>query len=138
MCVGVLLLFRVKAAFLTTQKGPYVGGLTAGIASGIASIGGMVVALFVLTLDKSAREIRASLIIYLMIAMVSSVIYLILYEIMTFEAIKRAATASPIIIAGILAGSALFRPNLAQYYKPVCLVVLLVICALGLYRQVFS
>lgn len=138
MCVGTLLLFRVKASFLTTQKGPYIGGLTAGIASGIASIGGMVVALFVLTLDKTAKEIRASLIIYLMIAMVSSVIYLILYEIMTLDAIKRALVASPIMIAGVLVGSALFRPNFAKYYKPICLLVLLVICALGLFRQLIS
>lgn len=137
MGAGTLLLFRVRASFLATQKGPYIGGLTAGIASGIASIGGMVVALFVLTLDKTPKEIRASLIIYLMIAMVSSVTYLILYEIMTFDAVKRAVAASPIMITGILIGSALFRPSLAKYYRPFCLILLLVICVIALFRQIF-
>ena len=48
LALAVLHLLKVRTAFLVTKPWVYVSGLTAGMATGLASVGGMVVALYVL------------------------------------------------------------------------------------------
>ena len=48
LTLAALQLLKVRAAFLATKPGVYLSGLTAGMATGLASVGGMVVALYVL------------------------------------------------------------------------------------------
>lgn len=129
-------LFRLRPKFLATKKGPYAAGLIAGIASGLASVGGMVVALFVLARDAEARQMRASLVMYLFIGMFTSMVFLLIYDVMNMAAFRRGALLSPLVFAGVFAGTFLFRPSLARFYKRVCLGLLIALCVVGLTRLV--
>jgi uncharacterized membrane protein YfcA len=131
--LSLLLFMRVRANFLNTKPGLYISGIGAGFA-GIATVGGMVVALYVLAREKAAAEMRGSLVMYLMISLVSTTLFQILFDILTIEAVKRAAVMIPVLIIGILIGSAFFRPSLEKYYKPFCLLTLIAICLIGLVR----
>lgn len=130
-----LIFVKVKAQFLATKPGLYISGIIAGLASGVASVGGMVVALYVLARDKPAAEMRGSLVMYLMLSIIGTAILQYIFGIFTFISIKRAIIMIPLLVVGIFIGNAFFNPSLARYYKPVCLVILIAICAINLIKQ---
>lgn len=132
--LAVLLFMKIKASILEGKSGPYIAGTGAGMAN-IASVGGMVVALYILARDRAAREMRGTLVMYLMISILGNIIFQLLYGLMTIEAFKRAGLMAPFVISGIIFGSYFFQPSLQKYYKPVCLLVLIAICLAGLIRQ---
>ncbi len=135
LALAALQLLNVRATFLATRTGVYVSGLTAGMATGLASVGGMVVALYVLAREAAAGKMRASLVMYLFISSLLSCIYLLFYGMFDVQAITRGLVMAPICMAGVLAGQALFRPKLEPYYKPFCLCLLMVLAAAGLVRM---
>ena len=130
------LLFKFRPKFLATRPGLYGSGLTAGVVSGLASVGGMVVALYILASEPEVKKIRASLVMYLFIGMFTSLIYLFVYDMMTMQAFWRAAVFSPIVLLGVFLGGLLFRPAYEHLYKRVCLLLLVGLCVLGLARQI--
>lgn len=132
--LAVLQLFKVRLAFLATSAGLYASGLAAGIATGLASIGGMVVALYVLSQDKPAGSMRGSLVMFLFIGMFTSLIYLLWFDLLDRTALSRALAFSPLVVSGVLIGSWLFRPSLEGFYKRFCLVLLLGLSAISLLR----
>ena len=132
--LAALQLFKVRIPFLATRPGLYTSGLTAGIATGLASIGGMVVALYVLSQDKPARIMRASLVMFLFLGMFTSTVYLLLYGVLDMTAVWRWLVFSPAVIAGVLLGSWLFRPSLEGFYKRFCLILLLSLAIVSLMR----
>jgi uncharacterized membrane protein YfcA len=137
LSLASLIFIKVKAHFLATKSGLYISGIAAGLASGIAAVGGMVVALYVLAREKPAAQMRASLVMFLLISEVGTGIYFYIYDIFTLDSIKRVLVMTPLLSAGILIGSLFFNPSLAKYYKPICLMILMGICALNLAKQVF-
>lgn len=126
---------RLKPAFLTTRKGLYTSGLTAGIATGLASVGGMVIALYVLASDTQPKQMRASLVMFLCISMVTSLVWLIAYDMMSMQAVWRGALMSPVVVLGVFAGTWLFRPAYEHLYKVACLTLLTLLSATGLISQ---
>lgn len=134
LILAALQLLRVRAGFLATKSGIYIAGLVAGIATGLASVGGMVVALYVLARESSAGMMRASLVMFLFISSGFSFIYFTLYGMMTAEAVSRGLIFAPVCMMGVVAGQALFRPQLERFYKPFCLSLLMVLAAAGLLR----
>lgn len=128
-------LFKYRPKFLATKPGLYGSGLAAGVVTGLASVGGMVVALYILVSEPQARRIRASLVMFLFIGMFTSLIYLFAYDMMTMQALWRSAILSPVVLLGIFLGSLLFRPAYEHLYKRVCLFLLIGLCVLGLVRQ---
>lgn len=138
LCVLLILataqLLSLQFKFLSTTLGLYLSGITAGIVTGLASIGGMVVALYVISQDIPARRIRASLVMYLFLGIITSSIYLYLYDMLTIIALKRALLFTPFVIAGVLVGSWIFRPSLETFYKRFCLFLLVGLASLGLVR----
>ena len=64
--LAATLLAKVRMSFLATKAGLYGSGILAGTISGIASVGGMVVAIYVLAADAPAKTMRASLVLYLL------------------------------------------------------------------------
>ena len=132
--LAALQLFKVRIPLLATRPGLYFSGLTAGIATGLASIGGMVVALYVLSQEKAARTMRASLVMFLAITMFTTLIYLLYYEVLDMMAARRGLVFAPVVIAGVLAGSWLFRPSLEGFYKRFCLILLLSLAGVSLAR----
>lgn len=135
LTLAALQLLRVRAAFLATKPGVYLSGLTAGMATGLASVGGMVVALYVLARDAPANVMRASLVMYLFCASLVSFLFMNFYGMFDAQAIARGLLFAPICMAGVIAGQKLFQPRLEPYYKPFCLCLLMLLAAAGLVRM---
>ena len=133
--LAAMQLMKIKIPLLATRPGLYLSGLTAGIATGLASIGGMVVALYVLSQDKAAKNMRGSLVMFLFLGMFTSIIYLIWFDVMTRTASLRALVFTPFVIAGVLIGSWLFRPSLEGFYKRFCLILLITLALIGMARM---
>lgn len=127
-------LAKVRLAFLATKPGLYLAGLTAGIATGLASVGGMVVALYVLSQDAPAAKMRAALVLFLFASAFTSMISLLAFGVMDMTATKRGLALALPAAAGVLIGQRLFTPALAPYYRPFCLTLLTGLAALGLLR----
>ena len=134
LCLAALQLLRVSPRFLAARWGSYVAGFLAGAATGLAAAGGMVVALFVLALHMPAREIRGSLVLFLFASMAITGFWLSITGTLDPLAIKRGLTFAPLVIAGVLTGTWLFRPSLEPYYKRFCLWLLIVVASVGLMR----
>jgi len=127
--------FKLRPRMLTTRKGLYLSGVTAGIATGLASVGGMVIALYVLASDTQPKQMRASLVMFLCISMVTSLVYLIAYDVMSMQAVWRGVLLSPVVLIGVFLGIWLFRPTYEHLYKNACLTLLTLLSATGLVSQ---
>ena len=136
LVLALLQLLKVRATFLATNPGLYVAGVTAGIATGLASVGGMVVALYVLARDAPAKTMRGSLVMFLFMTTFMSGIYLTLYGMVNQTALLRGLLFAVPCILGVMAGKVLFMPRFESYYKPFCLVLLMALAASGLFRLI--
>ena len=134
LVLAALQLLKVRATFLATRSGVYFSGLTAGIVTGLASVGGMVVALYVLAREAPAKVMRGSLVMFLFVSGLLTFIYMNMYGMFEGQVV-RGLLWSPICMLGVLAGQALFRPRLEPYYKPFCLCLLIALAAVGLIRM---
>ncbi|MEM9585082.1 MAG: sulfite exporter TauE/SafE family protein [Pseudomonadota bacterium] len=129
-------LAKVKLPSLATRLGTYGTGLGAGIITGFAGAGGMLIALYTLARDLPARTIRGTLSIYLLGAGILGLITHLAIGTMDQTAIARGLFFIIPTLLGLYAGRALFIPRLERYYKPFCLTLLLGLASLGLIRTV--
>jgi uncharacterized membrane protein YfcA len=127
-------LLRASPKFLARTPGLYASGITAGVVTGLAGVGGMVVALYVLAREAPARIMRASLVVFLFIGMFTSIVYLLGFGVLNKLAITRGLLLAPVVAAGVLVGSAIFRPSLEATYKKFCLGLLIFLAIVGLLR----
>ena len=134
LVLAALQLLKVRASFLATKPGLYVSGLTAGIVTGLSSVGGMVVALYVLAREAPAKVMRGSLVMFLFCSSMVTFIYMYFYGMFEMQVVFRGLLWSPVCMAGVLAGQALFRPKLEPYYKTFCLCLLILLAGAGLVR----
>jgi uncharacterized membrane protein YfcA len=132
--LATLQLAKIQMPFLATKPGLYGTGLTAGIVTGLASIGGMVVALYVLAQQKPARIMRASLILFLFLGSITSLVTYLAFGVMDETAAYRGLIFILPTVAGVLIGTRSFTPSLEKYYKPFCLTLLVGLASLGLAR----
>jgi len=133
--LALILLAKVRMPFLATRTGTIGAGLLAGVATGIASVGGMVIALYVLAQNTAAREMRANLVMFLFLGALTSMVTYAVSGVMDQVAIYRGmAMAIPTMI-GVVVGKAMFTPRLEPYYKPFCLTLLIGLAAFGLIRM---
>ena len=128
-------LARIRIAFLETFAGVLVTGVVSGIVTGLANIGGMVVALFVLSRNSAPNVMRATLVVYLFASAFNSLVYLLLFGIMTQQSLMRALILIPPTALGVIVGRAFFTERLSAYYRPFCLVLLLSLAAISLFRE---
>jgi len=127
-------LLRASPKFLARTPGLYASGLTAGVVTGLAHVGGMVVALYVLAREAPAKTMRASLVMFLFIGMFTSLVYLLGFGVLNKSAAIRGLLLAPVVAAGVLVGSAMFRPSLETAYKKFCLGLLIFLAFTGLLR----
>ncbi|MFK8079183.1 MAG: TSUP family transporter [Granulosicoccus sp.] len=132
--LAALQMFKLSPAFLGSKKSVYLAGLFAGMVTGLASIGGMVVALYILSLRVSAREVRASLVLYLFVSMAVSAFWLLSTGTLDTLAFKRGLLLAPMVVLGVFIGTWLFRPSLEPFYKRFCLFMLMSLAGFGLFR----
>ncbi|MCF2904827.1 sulfite exporter TauE/SafE family protein [Octadecabacter sp. CECT 8868] len=131
-------LAKVRLSFLASKPGLYGTGIVAGIVSGVAHVGGMVVAFYVLAADQSARVMRASLVLYLFLGSASSMVVLLLFGVMDFSGAARGLVFAGPTMFGVLLGQQLFTERLSAYYRPFCLILLIGLASAGLIRTLVS
>lgn len=128
-------LAKLRLPVLATRPGLWGSGILAGIVTGLAGVGGMVVALYVLASNAPAREMRASLVMFLFASSLISLATLTYFGVMNTEAALRGLALAPASALGVIAGKSLFRPAWEPYYKPFCLCLLIGLATLGILRQ---
>lgn len=127
-------LAKVRLAYLATQAGVYAAGFVAGIVTGLASVGGMVVALYVLSQDAPAAKMRAALVLFLFISLFTTIITYLITGVMNTQAATRGVALAGFACAGVFIGQRMFTPRLAPYYRPFCLILLSGLAMMGLVR----
>ncbi|MBT6833493.1 MAG: sulfite exporter TauE/SafE family protein, partial [Rhodobacterales bacterium] len=129
-----LQLFKLTPGTLGSKTALYTTGIVAGIASGIAAVGGMVIALYVLASEENPRSMRGAIVMFLFIGLFTSMIWYIIYGIMDIRAAIRGVVFTPILLVGIFIGFRLFSPILQNFYKQFCLILLVFVSVIGLIR----
>lgn len=127
-------LLKIRMAFLATTPGLAIAGLTAGLATGLASVGGMIVALYVLAQDTAAAKMRASLVIFLLVSASISIVTHFLIGTMNMQVFLRGVLFTVPSTIGVLVGKAMFIPAWQKHYKPFCLCLLIVLALAGVLR----
>ncbi|MEP3276932.1 MAG: sulfite exporter TauE/SafE family protein [Stappiaceae bacterium] len=134
IALTVAQIFKFKPRFVETKTGLYGSGITSGVVGGLAAVGGMVVALYVLAKDAEAKTMRGSLVMYLIFSVLTMLVFLLVYEMLDMRAIRRALFIAPLVVIGVFLGGLLFRPSLIGFYRRFCLFLLLFLSSFGLVR----
>ena len=128
-------LAKIRLRFLATKSGLYGSGVVAGIASGLAHVGGMVVALYVLASDAPARSMRGSLVLFLFLGSITSMLTMLAFGVMDFSGATRGVIFAVPTMIGVFLGQQLFTERLAPYYRPFCLTLLIGLAVTSLTRS---
>lgn len=131
-------LAKLRLWFLATRPGLYGTGILAGMVSGLAHVGGMVVALFVLASDAPARQMRGSLVLYLFLSSLLSMVVLLLFGVMDFSGMARGLVFAVPTLAGVYLGQRLFIDRLARHYRTFCLTLLCALAGASIIRTVLA
>ena len=131
-------LAKVRLTFLATRTGLYGTGIVAGIVSGLAHVGGMVVAFYVLASNAPARSMRGSLVLFLFLGSVTSMITQLAFGVMDMSGVSRGLVFAVPTLIGVFLGQQLFTERLSAYYRPFCLALLCALASLGLIRSVIA
>jgi len=134
LILALILLKNFKIQFLSTSVGTISSGVFAGVATGLASIGGMIVAIYVLASQSSARRVRASIVLYIFLNSVTTFIFLILFDVMDHKAFVRGVLLAVPSSIGVVLGAILFMQKLEKYYRPFSLGLLISFSLVGLIR----
>ncbi len=136
LVVGLALLQLAKVRLpLTASPVPtFVTGIFSGFVTGLASIGGMVIALYTLALQMPPKNMRGSLILIIFIGGSLTFLWQLLYGMITALAFTRFAIFAVPMLAGVFLGRAYFRPEYERYYRPFCLTLLIGLGLFGLLR----
>ncbi len=136
--LAALQLVRLRIPGLNTTAGTVITGLAAGLVTGLAGVGGMVIALFVLAREAPPRAMRGTLILFLLFSSLTSFGTHLWFATMTWEAVWRGLALSLPSLAGVWLGARLFVPRWEGYYRPVCLVLLIGLAAVSLLRALLG
>ncbi len=134
LILALILLKNFKIQFLSTTAGTGFSGVCAGVATGLASIGGMIVATYVLASQNSARQMRASLVLYILLNSITTFIFLLIFDVMVQKAFMRGVLLAFPSSIGVVLGSILFMQKLKKYYRPFSLGLLISFSIVGLIR----
>lgn len=134
MALALLQLARIRIPFYTTPAGPYIAGFGGGMATGLAGLGGMFIAVYVLSRELPAREMRGTMNIFMLVAPALGLIAHLSLGTMDQTATARGLFFMLFSLAGVLVGQAMFTPKYERYYKPVCLTLLIGLAVLGIAR----
>lgn len=136
--LAVSQLSKLKLSFLATKPGLYGAGVLAGIISGLAHVGGMIIALYVLASDAPARQMRGSLVLFLFLGSITSMVTLLAFGVMNLSGIARGLAFALPTLFGVYLGQKLFIPKLAAYYRPFCLSLLCILAVSSIIRTVVT
>lgn len=135
LTLAALQLGRLRIPGLDTKPGAFLSGAVAGVVSGLAHVGGMVVALYVLAQGSAARSMRGTLVLYLFISAFGGLLIQLSFGVMDQTGVFRGLAFAPVTLIGVWLGSRLFSPRWEPYYRPFCLGLLIFLAAVGLIRM---
>lgn len=127
-------LTKVRLTFLASKAGLYGTGVVAGIVSGLAHVGGMVVAFYVLASNAPARSMRGSLVLYLFLGSIASMFIQLAFGVMDMSGVMRGLVFAVPTFIGVFIGQQFFTEKLSRYYRPFCLALLCALASAGLIR----
>lgn len=136
--LAITQLAKIRLAFLATRAGLWGSGFAAGVATGLASVGGMVIAIYVLSQDAPAAKMRAALVLFLFVSSLTTVIALLWFGVMDSTAAARGLSLAIPTTIGVMIGQWLFIPRFAAYYRPLCLSLLCALAGTALLRTQFA
>lgn len=136
--LAVTQLAKIRMPFLATKPGLYGSGFAAGVASGLASVGGMVIAIYVLSQNAAAAKMRAALVLFLFLSSATSMVTLLWFGVMNNTAVARGLSLALPTTLGVIVGQWLFIPRFAAYYRPLCLSLLCALAGAALVRTQFA
>jgi uncharacterized membrane protein YfcA len=136
LCLAILLLANFRPKNLDSNLGRVGAGLVSGLVTGIAGVGGMVVVIYIFSLGRNARTIRASLVMYLFFSLITSLFYYIFFDLLNNQVVWRGAVFSLPMIAGVLIGTTLFSKTHEKFYRLFCLGLLILLALTGLLRAI--
>lgn len=110
-------------------------GCMAGLVQGLASVGGLVHALYVLALRLPPRETRATMILGVMFSGAMGLFWQLAMGIMTWQALVRLGAVLAPFLIGLWLGRYFFTPDKERFYRPVRLAVLISFAGVGILRQ---
>ncbi len=135
IALAALQLRKVRLGVFASPSGTLIAGLVAGIATGLAGVGGMVVALYVLAQDREPRVMRATLVLFLLLGASTSLASHLWWGTMNATSTARGIALILPCLIGVGLGALAFTPRWERYYKPVCLTLLIGLAALSLARS---
>jgi len=138
IALAVMQLSKLRIPALASTNGTVVTGLVAGVATGLAGVGGMVVALYVLARDGEPREMRATLVAYLLFSSLISLGNHIYFGTMNTTSVTRGWLLIIPCLIGVFLGQKLFTPRFQPYYKNICLSLLIGLGAVSLLRSAMT
>ena len=138
LCLALAQLLRLRLPISPHPAATVATGVLSGFVTGIASIGGMVIALYTLARQMPPATVRASLILVIFIGGALTFLWQAAFGILTsISALRAAALAIP-MVAGVLVGRAFFRPEFEKHYRPFSLSLLIALAAFGLVRALIN
>lgn len=136
LVLAVLSVTNFRPKNLDSTAGRLGAGLISGVVTGIAGVGGMVIVIYIFSLGRKAKVIRASLVMYLFLTLITSLFYLVFFGLMNSEVIWRGAFLSVPVVAGVLIGTSLFSKTHEKFYRHFCLGLLILLALTGLLRVI--
>jgi uncharacterized protein len=136
---SVLLLWRGFRLPPTPSRAlTFAIGLGAGVMSGFASIGGPPIVVYLLALSHEAAVVRASTIVYFMLASTISLVLMSATGLVDREILSWSVASVPVLLAGDLVGTWAFRRSRPHHHRLTALIVLSVLGVLLIVRAVGS
>ncbi|MGI9338945.1 MAG: sulfite exporter TauE/SafE family protein [Gammaproteobacteria bacterium] len=134
--VSIIALLQHSGKMARWRAPPVVAGLAAGIGNGMAAIGGVICALFLLA-DKERKpaRIRASLAGMFLLTDIYALLWGGALGVAGAAHLQSAALLLPALFGGIIIGSRLFGRSDPQKYRAVALAVILAAAIAAMLRQ---
>jgi uncharacterized protein len=141
LAIGVVIAFSVwlirRGIRLPPHPSPLLAGsvgLASGVISGLASMGGPPIVVYLLALGHSAARMRATAIIYFMLAACVSLIPMTARGMITAEILTWTAACMPVLLLGSALGSWCFRHAKPRHHRLVALTTLSALAVLLIAR----
>ena len=131
IAASVLVLWR--GARLPRRPSPLITGsvgVASGVLSGLASIGGPPIVVYLLALSHSAATVRATSIVYFALSAAVALIPMSLHGLVDREVLTWAAASIPVLLAGTWIGNWAFARAHPRHHRLTALVVLSLLSAL--------
>jgi uncharacterized membrane protein YfcA len=145
LMIGIIIAFSVwlinRGATLPPNPSRLISGgvgLVSGIISGLASMGGPPIIVFLLALGHSAQRMRATAIVYFMLSGSVSLISMAARGMITRDILAWTAASVPVLLGGSYLGTWGFRRARPRHHRQVALIVLSALAVLLIGRALLG